>query len=449
MLEKEVADMRNKLETQDMELNPQNPLSPHMQVGRHKRASMAWQAAGEKVGSAREFFPRNNGRHAKPEMDISSLLITAKRRFEELDANGNGFLEASELTQLTDWCMKAFKPREKYGEGRRIKKRDRHKATEELMKIADRNDDGKIDFDEFAEWFVSEVNVIKRRKKEDLRKGQMSPSVKPPIVARQNDSLDGTDDSDETRSSDSDDFPSHNDISAVCKSLDPYPSRKNMTTPSDFRRGQEPEIPIPAESPKSPYDLYNSRRYAGESSKQHPPKENIRNLSPIQIGNGGERMSNKKSTGTIYGERSRRNNNYGVLSASVPKTDKKPVAKPQTTPLRKSEPKRADRSTNRGEVNAPWRNLSDNGKLARSRVALFLKLNGNNKSNQLDESTIRSILTKCGVSKRQMSSMVDTFCEYCGSNNRFISFAQFNDSLPVQANEKTIWEIVQELSTVE
>jgi len=365
-------------------------------------------------------------------MNISSLLLTAKRRFEELDANGNGFLEASELTQLTDWCMKAFKPREKYGEGRRIKKRDRHKATEELMKIADRNDDGKIDFDEFAEWFVSEVNMIKRRKKE----GHVFPSVKSPVVARQNDSLDGTDDSDETRSSDSDD------------NIDPYQSKKNMTTPSDSRRGRGPEISTPAESSKSPYELYN-RRYAGESSKPQPPKENIRNLSPIHVDNGGEKKSNKKSTGTIYGERSRRNNNYDVLSASVPRTDKKPVAKPQITPLRKSEPKRADRSTNRGEVNAPWRNLSENGKLARSRVALFLKLNGNNKSNQLDESTIRSILRKCGVSKRQMSSMVDTFCKHCGSNNRFISFAQFNDSLPVTANEKTIWEIVQELSTVE
>jgi len=153
------------------------------------------------------------------------------------------------------------------------------------------------------------------------------------------------------------------------------------------------------------------------------------------------------------GERGRKVNNYkATQSASVPSTSKKPAAvKSQSTPPRriKSESKRQAPAVDSSPGDSPWMKLSNNGKLARSRVALFLKLNGSNKGNQLEEHTIRDILTKCGVSKRQMESMIGAFCGYFGSKARHISFSQFDTRLPPNANEKTIWEIVQELSTVE
>jgi len=94
----------------------------------------------------------------KPLSDLAKTLLDAKIQFDRLDGNGNGVLESLEILELADWCWEQF--------GRKIRRRDKIRMTDELLEKTDKNQDGKIDFDEFAEWFVATINEFKRREKE-------------------------------------------------------------------------------------------------------------------------------------------------------------------------------------------------------------------------------------------------------------------------------------------
>jgi len=89
--------------------------------------------------------------------DIVELLEEAHKKFVLFDLNKNGILEPDEILLLADWVWNTFQPN-----GRVLRKAERVKLSQNLLKRCDKNQDGKIDFDEFAEWFVIMVNNLKR-----------------------------------------------------------------------------------------------------------------------------------------------------------------------------------------------------------------------------------------------------------------------------------------------
>jgi len=80
----------------------------------------------------------------------------AQAKFNELDANGNGFLEGEELICLAEWVFDAF-----HAKGTMT---DYQKATEvsKLLIRLDQNHDGKMDFGEFEAWFNRTSDAMKR-----------------------------------------------------------------------------------------------------------------------------------------------------------------------------------------------------------------------------------------------------------------------------------------------
>jgi len=114
----------------------------------------------EKLGITRDQLKDRQSEY-KPLSDLAKTLLDAKIQFDRLDANKNGVLESLEILDLADWCWEQF--------GRKIRRREKIRMTDELIAKADTNQDGKIDFDEFAEWFVSTINDFKRKEKENCK----------------------------------------------------------------------------------------------------------------------------------------------------------------------------------------------------------------------------------------------------------------------------------------
>jgi len=83
----------------------------------------------------------------------------AKWKFDQLDADGNGWLQGPELTALAEWVLRSFNP-EREASAETIQDQ-----TVRLMEQLDADGNGKMEFDEFAEWFKNTCMSIEKFKK--------------------------------------------------------------------------------------------------------------------------------------------------------------------------------------------------------------------------------------------------------------------------------------------
>jgi len=93
-----------------------------------------------------------------PESDdpaVKKQLERAKKKFLQMDEDGNGVLNGDELTKLALWVFDSFHP-----DGEPLSEEQRKKEADKLLNRIDKNTDGVLEFDEFAGWFTKTCNGI-------------------------------------------------------------------------------------------------------------------------------------------------------------------------------------------------------------------------------------------------------------------------------------------------
>ena len=100
------------------------------------------------------------------------LLVRAKKKFDKLDADGNGVLEGAEIVALSDWLWSMFHPG-----GVPLTEEAKAEQGAKLMKRLDANGDGVMDFDEFAGWFSRTCESIEQYRQKTSRKAQQKCSA--------------------------------------------------------------------------------------------------------------------------------------------------------------------------------------------------------------------------------------------------------------------------------
>jgi len=87
----------------------------------------------------------------------AELLQMAREKFEDFDKNKSGFLDGDEMLLLAEWVWSVFS-----AGGEKVDRVDQILASNDLRGKFDKNQDGVLDFEEFAEWFLNTVNNLKR-----------------------------------------------------------------------------------------------------------------------------------------------------------------------------------------------------------------------------------------------------------------------------------------------
>jgi len=124
-------------------------------------------------------------------------LAKAHAKFKELDADNNGSLQGHEMKVLADWVFEAF------GHGHVEDKRREDRLGRTLMQRLDANGDGKLTFDEFAEWHADSCKQMKEYKRRTSTDHQDDRDAALDLI-------NGADDLDE----DEDDMPQLEDVTA-------------------------------------------------------------------------------------------------------------------------------------------------------------------------------------------------------------------------------------------
>ena len=74
------------------------------------------------------------------------MLMRAQKKFDKLDADGNGLLEGDELVELAEWVWSSFHPG-----GDALSEEEKAAESSKLLGRLDANDDGCMSFDEFVD----------------------------------------------------------------------------------------------------------------------------------------------------------------------------------------------------------------------------------------------------------------------------------------------------------
>ena len=82
---------------------------------------------------------------------VQKQLKKARAKFEEIDSHGdgNGVLNGAELEDLARWVFSGFHPA-----GEQLDAQQLQAEVTELLARLDKNRDGVLGFDEFADWFT-------------------------------------------------------------------------------------------------------------------------------------------------------------------------------------------------------------------------------------------------------------------------------------------------------
>jgi len=93
-------------------------------------------------------------------MTLKEAIRKAREKYAELDRDKSGLLEGDECKDIANWSLKTFQPG-----AVPITVLEHEEYCQILMEICDANGDKKVDFDEFAEWFVGAlVDIAKTNK---------------------------------------------------------------------------------------------------------------------------------------------------------------------------------------------------------------------------------------------------------------------------------------------
>jgi len=100
--------------------------------------------------------------------DLGEMLEQTGVMFRKFDTNQNGVLDGDEILLLSKWVWTTFMP-----QGTPLRRCDQIKMGKNLLERCDKNNDGKIDFDEFAEWFIITANRMKEHRKAKKNPGTL------------------------------------------------------------------------------------------------------------------------------------------------------------------------------------------------------------------------------------------------------------------------------------
>jgi len=84
-------------------------------------------------------------------------VVSAKAKFRELDKDGSDSLEGDELVALAGWVWSSYHP-----EGVACSAEEKAAMVEKLMHRLDANEDGKLSFDEFEDYFEETAEAMRR-----------------------------------------------------------------------------------------------------------------------------------------------------------------------------------------------------------------------------------------------------------------------------------------------
>ena len=86
--------------------------------------------------------------------EIKEHLKKAKKKFDELDVDDSGALETEEIKKLAEWVFGEF-----HADGEKMSEQQCDSEMAKLMEL-DTNKDGKLDFEEFGDWFNDTAKAI-------------------------------------------------------------------------------------------------------------------------------------------------------------------------------------------------------------------------------------------------------------------------------------------------
>ena len=112
-------------------------------IDRFRRAQAEKQRAAAKAQRAAEEHGAARARTAAEE----AFLIRARKKFAQMDGDGDGVLSGDELRGVVGWVWDAFHPG-----GEELAKGKKEELGRSLLGLVDKNHDGQLDFEEFAGW---------------------------------------------------------------------------------------------------------------------------------------------------------------------------------------------------------------------------------------------------------------------------------------------------------
>jgi len=460
-LESEVARMRILVQAEEQTFSPNgDPLSPRLSVQPRSPSDLNWN----------DVVVKNKQR--QPGLDLAQSLKEAKKKFDELDRNGNGTLEGTELLALSDWCWNQFPV-----SGKEVSKQNRKQAAADLLERTDHNRDGKVDFDEFAEWFVRFISKFKKQKHEistspaqryeeawkdssedgydeNVPAGNRSPrALTPPLGSRfhRHTNNNNTRTTNTTPAKTAQQRRWENTAMGK-KEASPKADPFRMKNSEHKRQEAKPKSPVVASvSVNHRFNLSSTTPASRPSASPYrtTPQATRPSASPYRTTPQATRPSASPYRTTPQATRP----SASPYRASPVRTNPVPSrANPSKSPLQKtpvrSSPilpkKKVVRRQQTNEVEEPWMVLANFQKPAKNRVQLFLRLN-TNRDNKLGEKEIRPLLIKCGIPRHRLDMILDAFCQHFESSNGCVTFKQFEKVLPSNANEREIYNIVSKL----
>jgi len=423
-LEAEVATMRAVVEAEEQTFSPNGmPLSPRLSIQPRSPGNMDWNDVVIKQKQ------KDDG------LDIAQTLKEAKKKFDELDRNKSETLEGNEILALADWCWTQFPV-----QGKEVSKSRRKEAATDLLERTDHNRDGKVDFGEFAMWFMEYISKFKNQKL------QLAPSPAERY---------------EEKKESSENYPTSRPAALTPTSTSRFrrADPSNSAHSSPYRRASPnpqpptPQKPVQRRWDNSPYarkeEPSSLRMKVADPVKANPPQPAVRK-SPVVA---SVSVNHKFSLSTTP----QRQKQPSPSKPTPPRAATPPRSSPaQKSPARaspaRSSPvlpkKKVVRRQRTNEVEEPWMVLANFKTPAKNRVQLFLRLNSS-RDNKLGENEIRPMLIKCGIPTHKLNYTYKKFCEHFGSNNGCVTFKQFEKVLSKDANEREIFNIVTDINRTE
>lgn len=86
---------------------------------------------------------------------VNKQLERARKKFKQIDTDGNGTLDRLEMLNLADWVFQSFHPG-----GKKLTEAEQDMEVAKIMQSADTDGDGLMSFEEFEVWFRGTADQI-------------------------------------------------------------------------------------------------------------------------------------------------------------------------------------------------------------------------------------------------------------------------------------------------
>ena len=110
-------------------------------------------------------------RRAAEDVARQRAVKAAEAKFNEIDDNGNGFLDGDEIVKLAEWVWSSFHPG-----GKPVSQTKRDAMAKKLIKRVADSPNGQISFDSFEQWFRKIAASMEKFQKFQQRSQKMRSS---------------------------------------------------------------------------------------------------------------------------------------------------------------------------------------------------------------------------------------------------------------------------------